>query len=69
MTIQRRKPQEYEVRWQWTDPDKNGLTDRMMTDYVFATTAERAIAKVRKNLSDEYTVTRKDTTFLEVRMV
>lgn len=68
--IKRRKPQDYEVVWEWTEPKGMIFGERKVTDYVFATTAERAIAKVRKQLMDEYSdVQRKDITILSVTIV
>ena len=52
-----RKPN-YSVKWEWKNPDLVG-NYRQMTDLVFATNAERAINKVRRDVEAEYKVTRK----------
>ena len=53
-----RKPN-YSVKLEWKNPDLVG-NYRQMTDLVFATNAERAINKVRRDVEAEYKVTRKD---------
>ena len=45
-----RKPN-YSVKWEWRDPDLHG-SYRQYTDLVYATNAERAINKVRKQLQE-----------------
>lgn len=47
------KKPNYSVKWEWRDPDLAG-SYRQMTDLVYATNAERAINKVRKAITDEY---------------
>lgn len=70
MIIKRRKPQDYQVVWEWTNGQDMIFGMRQITDYVFASTAERAIAKVRKQVMDEYAdVQRKDITIISVTIV
>lgn len=47
------KKPNYSVKWEWRDPDLAG-SYRQMTDLVYATNAERAINKVRKAITEEY---------------
>lgn len=68
--IKRRKPQDYEVVWEWAEGKDMIFGTRKVTDYVYATTAERAIAKVRKLVMDEYSdVQRKDITIISATIV
>lgn len=55
----------YQVAWQWAWQIKDGSTT-VYHDDVEATTAVRAMNKVFKYMSEEYSVTRRDFVVLEV---
>jgi len=54
------KSVEYQVTWRWRDGTS------VQFDVVSATTAERAIAKVRKLLGEEYALRKSDVVIIEV---
>lgn len=59
------KKPNYSVKWEWRDPEISG-NYRAMIDLVNATNAERAINKVRKLISDEYSITKNDVVIIHV---
>lgn len=60
----------YQVVWEWRDPEVFGATYQTLVDVVSATNAERAISKVRKIVSDEYDVPGKSSiVILEVSRI
>lgn len=67
--VSARKPN-YQVSWEWRDPDVYGGTYQTLVDFVTATNAERAISKVRKFITDEYDVPGKSSiVILEVSRI
>ena len=60
----------YQVLWEWRDPEVFGITYQTFADLVDATNAERAISKVRKLIFDEYDVPGKSSiVILEVKKI
>lgn len=53
----------YSVKWEWTDPDAFG-TYIQFTDLTYATNAERAISKIRRNVMSDFDVVRRDITIV-----
>lgn len=62
------KKPNYQVLWEWRDPEMFGASYQTFAEVVDATNAERAIAKARKIIHEENEVDRKsEVIILEVR--